>query len=142
VEYWIGGSAPRAIDRAARLGDAWLAGPELGSAAILDQLGTYLDALERHGRSRGTIAIRRDIHVGADDADAERVAGPIVGGGYRGFPPDATVVGGPETVAERLGELAQLGFTDVLLRHLAEEQSEVLASLERLAEVRRLVATA
>ena len=42
-----------------------------------------------------TIAIRRDIHVGADDADAERVAGPIVERGYRGFDPAAPVVGRP-----------------------------------------------
>jgi hypothetical protein len=29
-----------------------------------------------------------------------------------------------------------MGYTDVIVRHLAEDQSEVLASLERLASVR------
>ena len=35
--------------------------------------------------------------------------------------------------------LGELGYTDVLVRHLADDQGEVLASFERLAEVRELV---
>jgi hypothetical protein len=32
-----------------------------------------------------------------------------------------------------------MGYTDVIVRHLAEDQGDVLKSYERLAEVRRLV---
>ena len=83
------------------------------------------------------MAIRRDIHVGADAADAERVAGPVVAAGYRGFDPSACTYGGVEQVAERLGAYAAMGYTDVIVRHLAEDQGEVLASYARLAQVRQ-----
>lgn len=142
VEVWIGASAPRAIDRAARLGDVWLAAPGLVPDDARAQLQQYREACAAHGRAPTTIAIRRDIHVGADDADAQRVAGPVIEAGYRGFAPEATVIGGIETVVERFAELGAMGYTDVIIRHLAEDHAEVLTSFERLAEVRRLVASA
>ena len=83
--------------------------------------------------------IRRDIHVGADDEDAVRVAGPVLQTGYRGMDPSATVVGGPEEVARRFTGYAAMGYEHVLVRHLADDQDEVLASFARLAEVRRMV---
>lgn len=55
------------------------------------------------------MAIRRGIHVGADAADAERVAGPVLARGYRGLPPDAPVVGGPEEVAAAFAALGESG---------------------------------
>ena len=45
-------------------------------------------------------------------------------------------------MAEKFRELAAMGYTDVIIRHLAEDQAEVLDSFSRLAEVRRLVADA
>ena len=82
------------------------------------------------------------MHVGADDTDAERVAGPVLARGYRGFDPAACVTGAPERVAHRLWALADLGFTDVIVRHLVDDQREVLASTERLAGVRAAIADA
>ena len=35
VEWWIGAGAPRSIDRAARLGDAWYCGPAAPPNAII-----------------------------------------------------------------------------------------------------------
>jgi alkanesulfonate monooxygenase SsuD/methylene tetrahydromethanopterin reductase-like flavin-dependent oxidoreductase (luciferase family) len=142
LEVWIGGHAPAAIDRAARLGDGWLAGPE----STPDQAGSlaaaYLDRAAAHGRTPAAVAIRRDVHVGADDADGERVAGPVMARGYRGFDPAACVVGGPGHVAAQLRALAALGYTDVIVRHLVDDQQEVLASTERLADVRGAIADA
>ena len=88
------------------------------------------------------MAIRRDVYVGASAEDAERVAGPIVAGGYRGFDPDALVYGSVEQVADRLRGLADMGYTDVIVRQLASEQADAVASIERLAAVRELVADA
>jgi alkanesulfonate monooxygenase SsuD/methylene tetrahydromethanopterin reductase-like flavin-dependent oxidoreductase (luciferase family) len=56
--------------------------------------------------------------------------------------PSATVVGSPEQVAERFAGYAAMGYDHVLVRHLADEQNEVLSSFARLAEVRAMVADA
>jgi len=140
VDVWIGASAATAIDRAARLGDGWIAGPELTVAEAVEQLHTYRDSCERHGRPVGVTALRRDAHVGADAADAHRVADPVLSAGYRGFPPEAPVVGGPDEVTKAFGALGELGFSDILVRHLAADQGEVLASLARLGTVRAALA--
>jgi alkanesulfonate monooxygenase SsuD/methylene tetrahydromethanopterin reductase-like flavin-dependent oxidoreductase (luciferase family) len=140
VSVWIGAAADVAIERAARMGDGWLCGPEAPAAVAAERLSHYVAACRAIGREPGTLAIRRDVHVGADDADAHRVADPIVGAGYRGMAPDTPVVGGPESVAEQFAGLAAAGFSDVIVRHLADDQGEVLASIERLAAVQQLVA--
>ncbi len=139
VEVWIGGTADRAVDRAARLGNGFLANADLTPPQADEVLARYRERAAAHGRQASALAIRRDIHVGADDADAEAVAGPVVAGGYRGFDPDACTYGGVERVAERFRAYAAMGYTDVIVRHLAEDHAEVLKSFERLAEVRRLV---
>ena len=141
VEVWIGGAVPRALDRAARLGDAWVAGPYAPIEELAGQVETYRQACETHGRAPMTMAIRRDVHVGRDDADARRVSEPVIAAGYRGLDPDVLIVGGPERVAAEFRRLADLGFTDVLVRQLAEDQREVLSSFERLAGVRAMVAS-
>jgi alkanesulfonate monooxygenase SsuD/methylene tetrahydromethanopterin reductase-like flavin-dependent oxidoreductase (luciferase family) len=140
LEVWIGAAAPPAIDRAARLGDAFLIGPEATPTQVRELVEVYRDACARHGRTPGPIAVRRDVHVGDGDADASRVAGPIVDRGYRGFDPAAPVVGGVERVTEAFADLGASGCTDVIIRHLADDQDEVLASFARLGAVRASVA--
>jgi alkanesulfonate monooxygenase SsuD/methylene tetrahydromethanopterin reductase-like flavin-dependent oxidoreductase (luciferase family) len=142
VEVWIGGTAGPAVDRAARLGDGFLANADITPTQAREVLDFYRERAATHGREPTALAIRRDIHVGADDADAESVAGPVVAAGYRGFDPSACTYGGVDRVAERFSEYAAMGYTDVIVRHLAEDHAEVLKSHERLAEVRRLVADA
>jgi alkanesulfonate monooxygenase SsuD/methylene tetrahydromethanopterin reductase-like flavin-dependent oxidoreductase (luciferase family) len=139
VTVWIGGSVPKAIDRAARLGDGFLIGPEAPPARVVEMITTYREQCAVHGRAVGRIAVRRDIHVGSDTADAERVAGAVVAAGYRGFSPDTPVWGSVNTVAEAFDALAAVGATDVIVRHLADDQREVLRSIERLADVRCLL---
>jgi alkanesulfonate monooxygenase SsuD/methylene tetrahydromethanopterin reductase-like flavin-dependent oxidoreductase (luciferase family) len=53
--------------------------------------------------------------------------------------PAATVVGGPDKVTRRFGRYAEMGYDHVLVRHLADDQQEVLASFARLAQVRDAV---
>ena len=142
LEVWIGATALTGIDRAARLGDAWLAPPEVVPSEAHDLAREYLARCTDHGRPPWAVAVRRDVHVGRDSAAARAVAEPVIAGGYRGFRPEAFVVGGPDEVAEQLRELAGMGYTDVIVRQLAADQNDALRSIELLAEVRALVADA
>lgn len=142
VEFWIAGTAEAAVDRAARLGDGFLADANLTPPQARAVIDFYRERCRVHGRMPSAIAIRRDIHVGADAADAERVAGPVVAGGYRGFDPSACTYGSPEQVVDRLSQYAAMGYTDVIVRHLAEDHAEVLKSYERLAGVREALVAA
>jgi alkanesulfonate monooxygenase SsuD/methylene tetrahydromethanopterin reductase-like flavin-dependent oxidoreductase (luciferase family) len=142
VEVWIGGTVERAVDRAARLGDGFLADANLTPEEARATIELYRQRCEAHGRTPSAVAIRRDIHVGADAADAERVAGPVVAAGYRGFDPSACTYGSAEQVTEQLGQYASMGYTDVIVRHLAEDQAEVRASYARLAGVRKALLAA
>ncbi len=139
LEVWIGGHAPAALDRAARLGDGWIAAPWATDDQAGELAQAYHKACEAHDRPPGEVVLRRDVHVGDDDADARRVARPILEGGYRGMDPAATVVGGPERVAARFSRYANMGYDHVLVRHLADDQEEVLASFGRLVGVREMV---
>lgn len=136
VEYWIGASAEPAIDRAARIADGFLASPGQTFEVARAQAELYRERCAKHGRTPTAVAVRRDIYVGASAEEAEGVAGPIARGGYRGFDPAALVWGSVEQVAERFRALAAMGYTDVIVRHLTDEQPKVLGSLERLAQVR------
>jgi len=136
VDIWIGASAPAAIDRAARLGDGWIAAPGLTRAEAASQIEDYRRCCAAHGRPVGVTAIRRDVHVGADPVDARRVADPILARGYRGISPTSLVVGGVAEVSRAFADLGELGYSHVLVRHLADDQREVMASYERLGDVR------
>lgn len=142
VEVWIGGTAVPAIDRAARLGDGWLANADIVPGEARSQVDTYLDACTRYGRTPTAVAIRRDVHVGRDLRAAVAVAEPVVSSGYRGFRPDAFAWGSPEQVAEQFRALAAMGYTDVIVRQMAPDQGDALASIALLAEVKALVADA
>jgi len=139
VEVWIGADAPPALDRAARLGDGWLALPDLTPDRARATLASYRERCRAHGRTPSAVAIRRDIYVAESAADAQATAGPIVARGYRGIDPAALITGTVEDVTARFRELGAMGYTDVIVRHLTDDQPKVLGSLARLAEVRKAV---
>jgi alkanesulfonate monooxygenase SsuD/methylene tetrahydromethanopterin reductase-like flavin-dependent oxidoreductase (luciferase family) len=137
VEVWIGATAPPAIDRAARLGDAWLGSPGLTGDVARDKLADYREACRTHGRTPAAVALRRDVYVGESELDAKSTLESAVAKGYRGFDPRALVAGTVAQVTERFRELSAMGFTDVIVRHLTSDHAKVLASFARLGEVRR-----
>lgn len=142
VEVWVCGHAAPVLDRAARMGDAWQAGPGASVDEATRMAATYLERCDVHGRAPRAVAIRRDVHVGADEADVRATVDPVVASGYRGFDPDVLVTGTVEQVAASFRELADRGFTDVVVRTLTDDPARAVACLERLGEVRRLVADA
>ena len=137
VDIWIGATANVAIDRAARLGDAWLASPGLPPAAAAAKSAVYRERCLAHGRVPTAIAIRRDVYVGESKADAEATLGRAVAKGYRGFDPAALVAGDVEQVTEQFRALGSMGYTDVIVRHFTNDHAKVLGSFARLGEVRR-----
>ena len=137
VEYWIGASARVSIDRAARIADGWLASPGLTLEKAREQVGWYLDSCAKYGKKPSAVAIRRDIYVGESSTEAQAVGGAIVKAGYRGFDPAALVWGSVAEVVDKFRALEPLGYTDIIVRHITDNQAKVLASLARLAEVRK-----
>lgn len=141
VEVWIAASAPPAIERAARLGDGWLAAPGLSPTDAQASLDLYREACAKHNRPVGVTAIRRDVYVGESAEEAQATGGPIIAAGYRGFPPDATVIGDAAQVAATFQVYHAMGYTDIIVRNLVADQEQALASTARLAAVKELLFT-
>jgi alkanesulfonate monooxygenase SsuD/methylene tetrahydromethanopterin reductase-like flavin-dependent oxidoreductase (luciferase family) len=139
IEVWIAANAEPAIERAARLGDGWLASPRLIPEHAKRDLDRYLEYCVKHQREPGVRAIRRDVYVGENQQEAEATAGKVGSAGYHGMLPEDIIVGDVEVVAKAFNELAQIGFTDVIIRNLVSDQSTGLASIARLGKVKELV---
>ncbi len=143
LEVWIGAAAPPAIDRAARLGDAFLVGPEATPAEARELMAAYREACARHGvhaerRSRSaatsTSAPTTPMRTGSPDRSSTR-ATAVSTRRRRSW-------AAPRRSPRAFAELGEMGYTDVIVRHLADDQTEVLRSFERLAEVRATVSAA
>jgi len=140
VEVWVGALAAPAIDRAARLAEGWLAAPGLTPAQAAQAAGSYREACSVHGRTPTAVAIRRDVLVGASSQEARRAMAPVLKRGYRGFAEEALLTGSVAEVADGVAALAEMGYTDVIVRNISSEQSVALVTIERLADVKAALA--
>ncbi len=145
TEWWIGGGVPKAIDRAARLGDCWYGNADLTPETAARDIEIYQEACARHDREPVRIPIRKDVFIAESRAEAERVGNALVAGGYRGFDKEAVAYGDPVSVAEQLAVFGDLGFTDIIIRTMAPLPAEIgpegpSRSVELAGEVRSLLA--
>src|SRR6516162_2835694 len=140
VDVWVGASAPPAIDRAARLAEGWISSPGLTFEEARAQADFYRERCTAYGKGQGAVVLRRDIYVGQSSSEAQAVLQQALSRGYRGMPAEALVAGSVDEVAEQFRSFAELGYTDILVRHLSNDQPKVLGSLERLAAVRAALA--
>jgi len=142
VEVWVAGSASQPLDRAARLGDAWLAPPGMGLQELSSKMAEYRERVQIHGREPLAVPVRRNVFVGGTDEEAARVVAPLLAGTASHETQgdhSSLLYGSPETVAKQIEPLAELGFTDVIMRSLVPDQRLTIESIERLAEVRERV---
>ena len=140
VAVHIGASAPPAIDRAARLAEGWIASPGLPFDEARTQADLYRERCAACGREPGAIVLRRDIYVGESSTEAQSVLQQALSRGYRGIPAEALIAGSVDEVAEQFRSFEELGYTEILVRHLTNNQANVLGSLERLTAVRAALA--
>jgi alkanesulfonate monooxygenase SsuD/methylene tetrahydromethanopterin reductase-like flavin-dependent oxidoreductase (luciferase family) len=119
TEWWIGGGVPRALDRAARLGDCWYGNADLTPETAARDIRIYREACARHGREPVRVPIRKDVFIAESRAEADRVGNALVAAGYRGFDRQAVAYGDPDRVAEQLSIFQELGFTDIIIRTMA-----------------------
>src|SRR5262249_21343049 len=140
LEVWIGASVPPAIDRAARLAEGWIASPGVTPEEACAQVDFYRERCAAYGRQPGAAALRRDIYVGASPVEAQAVLQHALSQGYRGIPADALIAGSVDQVAERFRTFGEIGYAEIVVLHLTNDQPKVLGSVERLAAVRAAVA--
>ncbi len=140
VEVWIGASALPAINRAAKLGDAWLATVSLNLQQATEQLKHYKQACAQHSATPSAVAIRRDIFIGATSQQALAVKEEYLGKGYRGFSADAMMVGSVNEIVDQMAGFKDAGYTDIIVRNMSSDQGEAIASIERLADVKTQLA--
>ncbi len=139
LEYWIGAQAPVAIERAARLADAWLVGPNDRLEVAAEQLRVYLEVCATLDRSPRATPIRRNLHVAADERELEQCVRPAMARAGLGVDPETTIIGTIDQVADAFGQIAAAGFDTLIARHFMDDPGAVLESYARLGEVRRLV---
>lgn len=124
IEWWMGGTADVALERAARLGACWYAGPGTDVEGGRKMIDTFKSA----GGNRAVV--RKDMLVLSDGDEARATAQAIVDAGYRGMGMGQLLVGNPDDVAESIAELEAVGFDQVVVRAMNVTQAQAIESIE------------
>ncbi len=155
---WVGAGAWPAIERAARIGDAWLApGNPPSDGWFNEALSRYNAALIDSGRL--TVVTERpvivELYCAATDELAREQAMPYIKDEYFIYSEykqlswqksrfdylwnNVFLIGSPETVARKISDLAGYGFNQIIFRpfwvgmpmHLARESVHLVATAVR-----------
>ena len=133
VRLWVGGRRGAAVERAGRLGDAWVSDTRMPDAELLIELDRYRTAAATHARPAFPV-LRRNVVLGETDDEARRSMDRIVTVSSRGLVPENTLVGSPATVVERLLTYEQAGFAMTIVRPVAVDHGRILATIAMLGE--------
>jgi alkanesulfonate monooxygenase SsuD/methylene tetrahydromethanopterin reductase-like flavin-dependent oxidoreductase (luciferase family) len=134
---WFGGSAPRALARAVRHGDAFLGAGSSTTAAFAEQVPVLRAELEQQGKDPSGFTIGKRVYLCVDD-DADRARARVVDGLRRIYGrmkgiEDVPVAGTVEDVVAGLDEVAAAGAELLLLNPVGADVAEDREQMERLA---------
>jgi alkanesulfonate monooxygenase SsuD/methylene tetrahydromethanopterin reductase-like flavin-dependent oxidoreductase (luciferase family) len=134
---WLGGSAPKAIARAVRLGDAFLGAGSSTTAGFVEAVRTLRSELEKQGKDASQFTIGKRVYLTIDD-DAAHARERVLAGLHRiyGEMPgiDAVPVSGtPQEVVRGLREVVDAGAQMILLNPVGATVAEDREQMERLA---------
>jgi len=130
---WIGANNTKTIRRAARIGDAWIASPNVKRRWAKGNLGEFKEELAAQGGSLEgrDLPILRELHLAEDDATAQRRADPYLREEYQAYAAydlahflemyedlrrKSFMVGSADTVAASIADLAEAGFNHFIFR--------------------------
>jgi alkanesulfonate monooxygenase SsuD/methylene tetrahydromethanopterin reductase-like flavin-dependent oxidoreductase (luciferase family) len=135
---WVGGRSEAAMQRAARIGDGWLA-TWMSTERIKQQGDALAELAAAQARPRPTVGLAISVHVDANEGRAREQAEDYTQAMY-GMPFEKvaryTPVGSAERVAERIAAYADAGVEEFVLTPLTGEPT---AQIARLAELRELI---
>ena len=151
---WMAANSDAAVRRAARLADTWFVNPHASIAEVERQLALF--RAER-GSDPDELPMLREVCIARTEEEALAVARPYLAPKYEAYvnwgqsdvlpPTDSLrrewdelragrfIVGAPETAAEQIRALADLGVTELVLRVQwpGMPQRDALRTLELLA---------
>jgi alkanesulfonate monooxygenase SsuD/methylene tetrahydromethanopterin reductase-like flavin-dependent oxidoreductase (luciferase family) len=134
---WFGGSAPRALARAVRLGDAFLGAGSTSTAAFAEQVTVLRRELAEQGKPADAFTIGKRVYLAVHE-DPGRARDLVMTGLRRIYGrmkgiEDVPVFGTPEDVVRGLDEVRAAGAELILLNPVGGTVVENRDQLERLA---------
>jgi probable F420-dependent oxidoreductase len=134
---WFGGSAPKALARAVRLGDAFLGAGSSTTADFTEAIKIVRRELGEQGKDAEKFTIGKRVYLTVDDDPArarERVLEGLrrIYGPMRGID-EVPVSGTPDEVVRGVQEVIDAGAEMVLLNPVGADVPENREQLERLA---------
>lgn len=134
---WFGATAPAALARAVRLGDAYLGGGSSTTASFVESVKTIRRELDEQEKDVARFTIGKRVYLMVDD-DAARARRRVLDGLHRiyGDTPGIEAVpvcGTADNVVEGVREVIDGGAEMILLNPVGETVAEDREQMERLA---------
>jgi alkanesulfonate monooxygenase SsuD/methylene tetrahydromethanopterin reductase-like flavin-dependent oxidoreductase (luciferase family) len=136
---WFGASAPKAVARAVRLGDAFMGAGSSTTANFAEAVKIVRRELDEQGKDSAQFRIAKRVYLTVDD-DAARARDRVLAGLHRIYGdlpgldlPAVPVSGTPGDVVRGLREVVDAGAEMILLNPVGENAVEDREQMERLA---------
>lgn len=135
---WIGGTAPKALERGVRIADSFMGAGSSTTATFAQAVKTVRRELDEQGKDATRFTVGKRVYVTVDD-DAGRARERVVEGLHRiygtGMPgiEDVPVSGTPDDVVRGVREVIDAGAEMILLNPIETTVAGDREQMERLA---------